>query len=229
MYFLINQNFSLAAGNRSGRNRSQSNGMVVHETATPGATDENEVKYFSNNVVKASVHGFIDYDSITQTLPWEELCWGAGATANGQFIQMELCHFDGELFPQVWIRGVFAFAWVFINVLGITTVTKENLMSHAEVSAKWGETDHSDPTGFFADNGKTVDDFRESVQAEIENQLKGGATLQQWKEDAVQEAMRQKIITQYHNPLEIPDMGTLSAMLNNLKLSIIEAIKGASQ
>jgi len=230
MYFPINQNFSINIGNRSGKIRSQSLGCVVHETATPGATDENEVKYFSNNVVKASVHGFIDYDSITQTLDWNELCWGAGVTANGRFIQMELCHFDGELFPQVWIRGVFAFAWVFINILGITTVTKDNLMSHEEVSLKWRETDHVDPKSFFADNGKTVDDFREAVQAEIENQLNGGgnAVAEQWKEDAVQEAINQKIITKYHNPLEIPDMGTLVAMLTNMKVAIVNELKGVS-
>jgi hypothetical protein len=226
MYFPINQNFSINAGNRSGRNRSQSLGMVVHETATDNATDENEVKYFTNNVVKASVHGFVDYDSITQTLPWEELCWGAGGTANSRFIQIELCHFDGDLFPQVWIRGIFIFAWVFVNVLGIHTVTKENLMSHKEVSETWHETDHTDPSGFFADNGKTVDEFRECVQAEIDIQLQGGggSVAEQWKELAVQEAMNQKILTKYHNPLEIPDMGTLSAMMTNSKTAIVTEI-----
>lgn len=230
MYFPINQNFNINIGNRSGKNRSQSLGMVCHETATPNATDEAEVSYFKNNDVNASVHGFIDYNSITQTLPWKELCWGAGATANSRFIQIELCHFDGELFPQIWIRGVFAFAWVFVNILGIHTITKENLMSHKEVSLKWRETDHVDPHSYFENNGKTMDDFREAVQAEINVQLSGGGTemAAQWKIDGVQEAINQKIITQYHEPTEIPDMGTLCVMLTNLKLAIINEIKGAS-
>ncbi len=148
-------------------------GMVVHETATPNATDENEYKYFNNNDLNASVHAFVDYDSITQTLPWNERCWGAGRTANDKFIQVELCHFDGEKFIEVWNRGVWLFAWVFINVLHIHTITKDNLMSHQEVSLKWKQTNHTDPYGYFKDNGKTVDEFRNAVQQEINRQLGG--------------------------------------------------------
>jgi hypothetical protein len=75
---------------------------------------------------------------------------------------------------EVWNHGVWTFAWVFINILGITTVTPDNLMSHKETSEKWGETDHTDPYGFFADNGKTFDDFRSAVQEEINILLNGG-------------------------------------------------------
>lgn len=168
MPYLISENFI-------DMNRSKKplvpTGMVVHETATPGATDEAEQKYFDTHNVKASVHAFVDYNSITQTLPWLEKCWGAGGTANSRFIQVELCHFDGKQFYDVWSRAVWLFAWVFINVLKVHTVTKDNLMSHQEVSLKWHETDHTDPYGFFADNGKTIDQFRAAVQAEINNQL----------------------------------------------------------
>jgi peptidoglycan hydrolase-like protein with peptidoglycan-binding domain len=46
-------------------------------------------------------------------------------------------------------------------------------MSHAEVSQKWGETNHSDPIAYFAKFGKTVDMFREEVQSEINSMLTG--------------------------------------------------------
>lgn len=151
-------------------------GAVLHETATPKATDEAEIKYFNTHKVNANVHGFVDYNSIRQCLPWDERCMGAGPSANIRFIQIELCHFDGELFEEVWKRGVWFFAWIFINVLKIHNVTPENLMSHKEVSEKWHETDHTDPYGFFQDNGKTVDDFRAAVQEMIDNML-GGDTL----------------------------------------------------
>lgn len=157
-------------------------GMVVHETATPNATDEAEQKYFNNNDLKASVHAFLDYDSITQTLPWNEKCWGAGKTANNKFIQVELCHFDGDKFIEVWNRGVWLFAWVFVNILKINTVTKDNLMSHQEVSLKWKETDHTDPHGFFKDNGKTVDEFRSAVQNEINNMIIKEEMLEMFKD-----------------------------------------------
>jgi peptidoglycan hydrolase-like protein with peptidoglycan-binding domain len=42
-----------------------------------------------------------------------------------------------------------------------------NLMSHAEVSNKWHETDHQDPISYFKEYGETVDDFRAAVQQKI--------------------------------------------------------------
>lgn len=149
-------------------------GMVVHETATPNATDEAEQSYFDKHNLRASVHGFVDYDSITQTLPWNERCMGAGPSANRRYIQIELCHFDGARFVDVWKRGVWAFAWVFVNILKIHTINKQNLRSHKEVSEQWHETDHTDPYGFFTDNGRTVDDFRADVQKEINKMLGDG-------------------------------------------------------
>lgn len=153
-------------------------GGVVHETATPGATDERERQYFNSRDLKASVHAFVDYDSITQTLPWNEKCMGAGRTANSKFIQIELCHFDGERFKEVWSRGVWLWAWVFVNILKTNTVTKDNLMSHQEVSAKWRETNHTDPYGFFKDNGRNMADFRLAVQQEINNMTKNTELIQ---------------------------------------------------
>lgn len=150
-------------------------GMVVHSTATQGATDEAEVKYFNSHPERqASAHAFIDWDSLTQTVPYGERSWHAGGTANRQFIGVELCEpkgHDEAKFNEVWNRAVWYFAWVFIHVLHSYTVTKGNLMSHAEVSAKWNETDHVDPVAYFKSYGKTVDMFRQAVQVEITLQL----------------------------------------------------------
>lgn len=148
-------------------------GTVVHETATPGASDENEQKYFNSAYRGASAHAFVDCDSITQTIPWTEQSWHAGPMANRNYIGIELCHYDDEVrFNEVWKRAVWIFAYVHVNVLKITSITKENLMSHAEVSAKWKETNHTDPVAYFAKFGKTVDQFREAVQEEINKMLK---------------------------------------------------------
>ena len=49
----------------------------------------------------------------------------------------------------------------------------DNLISHAEVSAKWHETNHTDPVSYFAEYGKSVDDFRADVQEAINNKLNG--------------------------------------------------------
>lgn len=148
-------------------------GTVVHSTDDAGATDENEQSYFNNNSISASANAFIDWDSITETVPDNEVSWGSGPTSNHKFLQVELCipaSHDVAKFNEVWNRAVWYFAYKFINKLKINTITKDNLMSHAEVSAKWKETTHTDPVAYFNEYGKTVDNFRAAVQAEINNQ-----------------------------------------------------------
>lgn len=150
-------------------------GMVLHSTATPGASDEAEVKYFNAGDRQASAHGFVDWDSITHCIPYNERAWHAGTTANGEFIGIELCEpatKDPVKFKAVYDRAVWYFAYIFVNVLKIKTVTKDNLMSHCEVSAKWGETDHQDPVAYFKTYGKTVDMFRADVQSIINKGVK---------------------------------------------------------
>lgn len=153
-------------------------GMALHSTDTPGATAIQEVKYFNTHPERqASAHGFIDWTSIMQTIPFKEIAWHAGHTANSHFIGIELCEpagIDPVKFKAVWDRAVWWFADTFINTLKIHVVTKDNLMSHAEISAKWHETNHTDPVQYFKKYGKTIDQFRSAVQAEINKQLKGG-------------------------------------------------------
>lgn len=150
-------------------------GMVLHSTATDGASDEAEIKYFNSADRQASAHAFIDEDSITQCIPLTERGWHAGATANSKFIGIELCEPKGKdiaKFNEIYKRAVWYFAYIFVNVLKIKTVTKNNLMSHAEVSDKWGETNHTDPVAYFKEYGKTVDGFRKDVQATIKKGVK---------------------------------------------------------
>jgi N-acetylmuramoyl-L-alanine amidase CwlA len=148
-------------------------GGVVHSTATPGATDEREQDYYDKAYRGASAHAFVDWDSITQTLPWNEKGWHACEPANSMFFGIELCEpYDTDpdkarKFSEVWKRATWLFAYLFVNVCKIKTVTKDNLMSHHEISLKWHNTTHVDPTAFFKKYGKTVDMFRADVQREI--------------------------------------------------------------
>jgi N-acetylmuramoyl-L-alanine amidase len=149
-------------------------GIVVHDTDTPGATAENEQNYFNNNVVYASAHAFVDWNNIIQTIPYAEVAWHAGQTANSKFLGVELCvpsSHDNNKFNEVWNRAVWYFAYLMIHIVKQTTVTKDNVLSHSEVSNRWHETDHTDPVAYFAEYNKTIDKFREEVQAEINLQL----------------------------------------------------------
>lgn len=159
-------------------------GTVLHSTATPGATDYNEFVYFNRAYRGASAHAFVDWDSITQTIPWYEKAWHAAEPANSMFIGIELCEpRDNDpdrqrKFNEVWKRAVWLFAYVHVNLIkrgAPRKITKYNLMSHNEVSLKWRNTTHTDPTGYFRKYGKTVDQFRQEVQTKV-NEMIGEST-----------------------------------------------------
>jgi len=145
-------------------------GVVVHETANPGATAQNHFDYWNTKNRGSSAHAVVDWDEVIQLIPYNEVSWHAGRTANLSMIGVELCRpedHDEAKFNAVWDNAVQLFGDIFIEQLGISTVTKDNLMSHAEVSDKWHETDHTDPISYFAEYNKTVDDFRCAVQQRI--------------------------------------------------------------
>lgn len=154
--------------NRSYENLNSS-GCVVHETADAGATAEKETEYFNEDYRGASAHAFVDWTMIVQNIPWDEVAWHAGPTTNSMFWGIELCrprNHDPVKFNAVWKKGVWLFAYLFTKVANpqITEVTKLNLMSHAETSDTWNETDHRYPDAYFAEYGLNVDDFRNAVQ-----------------------------------------------------------------
>ena len=160
--------------NRSGEGFSPQ-GVVVHSTATKGATAQAEYSYFNSGDRGASAHAFVDWIEAVQTIPWGEKAWHSMSYGNNHFIGIELCEPAGHnvaQFNAVWSNAVELFAQLFLNVLHQKTVTKDNLLSHAEVSARWRESDHTDPVGYFREYGKTVDNFRADVQARINVYIK---------------------------------------------------------
>lgn len=164
----------LIQNNRSG-SRLNPKGVVVHETATPGATATQEYNYFNNAYQGASAHAFVDWEDVVQTIPYDEVAWHAGPTANSRYIGIELCRpssHEPDKFERVWNNAVSLFADLF-REHGFGEVTVDNLLSHAEVSSRWRESDHTDPVGYFAEYGKTVNEFRDEVQKE----LNGGAEV----------------------------------------------------
>lgn len=149
-------------------------GGVIHETANPDDTAEMEYQYFNTGDRQASAHAFIDDTSIIQTIPFDEVAWHAGRTANRQFVGIEMCHTSNPIkFQNIWDSAILLFTHIFTKVVNppIYTVTKNNLMSHAEVSEMWKETDHMDPVDYFKQFDRTVDDFRRDVQASIDSTL----------------------------------------------------------
>ncbi len=61
--------------------------IVIHYTANDGDTDENNGKYFANNVTKSSAHYFVDDDSITQSVPDNYVGYSVGGNRYANYKQ----------------------------------------------------------------------------------------------------------------------------------------------
>ena len=127
--------------------------IVLHYTANDGDTDENNGKYFANNVVKASAHYFVDGDSVTQSVPDNYAAYSVGGnkykncstTGGGKFhgkctntnsISIELCDDvkNGTIYPS---------AATIANAIELTKakmkeygIPKENVIRHFDVTGK---------------------------------------------------------------------------------------------
>jgi len=79
-------------------------------------------------------------------------------------------YYDPVYFKKVYQNTVELIADLFLNFIGVLLITENNLMSHAEVSVKWKETDHTDPNAYFMEYGKSMDIFRRDVQDRIDEE-----------------------------------------------------------
>jgi len=153
-------------------------GIVLHETSNIGVGAYNHYLYFNKPTTKASAHAVVDWVDVIQLIPYNEMAWHAGKTANLNYIGVEMCHAETQdQFDKVYQNTIDLFADILVDNLNISIVTKEVIMSHAEVSAKWHETDHNDPISYLNEFGKTMDGFRVDVQEAINNKSNGGVNV----------------------------------------------------
>lgn len=128
--------------------------IVIHETANPGATAQNHVDYWSNNDEYA-VHAVCDWDNIFNTVPYDRLCWHVG-NANGWTIGIEICHAMNKIdFERAWNNAI-TWTKAMMKKYGIPA---SRVVSHDYCSRVWGGSDHTDPIDYFAEYGKTWNDF----------------------------------------------------------------------
>ena len=148
-------------------------GIVIHSTATPGAPAINIRDYFNNHPeAKASAHAAIDWTTIIEIIPANEKAWHAGATANNSFLGVELCEpkeHDTAKFMEVWNRAV----WYTAKACKQYGWDVSKVYSHAEISKMFHETNHTDPTSYFAEYDKSFGDFKLAVIRE----MKGADTV----------------------------------------------------
>ena len=128
--------------------------IVIHETANPGATARNHVDYWSRDDTYA-VHAVCDWNNIFHTVPYDRLCWHVG-NANGWTVGIEICHATNRAdFEKAWNNAV-TWTRAMMEKLGLPA---SRVVSHEYCSRVWGGSDHDDPIGYFAQYGRTWDDF----------------------------------------------------------------------
>lgn len=120
------------------------------------------------------VHGFIgklkDGSIATyQTLPWTVRGWHAGGTANNTHIGVEICEdglTDSTYFNSVYKEAVDLFAYL-CKQYSLNPLTQ--IICHAEGYQEGIASNHGDVLYWFKKHGKTMDDFRKAVKAQMDN------------------------------------------------------------
>lgn len=134
--------------------------LVVHETANPGASAYNHVLHWGREPAYA-VHFVMELDGsvVYNTVPDDRLCWHVG-NANRRTVGIELAHAVSQAqFDAQWREAV---AWCG-DYLASRGWGVDRLLSHDECRRMWGGTDHTDPIGYFAQYGRTWQQFEVAV------------------------------------------------------------------
>lgn len=140
-------------------------GVVVHETADYNATAENEVSFFNRDWprIQSYVHAFVDNNEIINIHSADYGVWGAGPTANNKYIQVELCEtHTQDAFARSIANDAYYVAAKLIQY-NLPDIPGKTVVSHDQVSKMYHETSHTDPVGFFASMGYSMDQFNDLV------------------------------------------------------------------
>ncbi|KEO81482.1 N-acetylmuramoyl-L-alanine amidase family protein [Tumebacillus flagellatus] len=210
----INTSLISCAANRSYQTRKETRFLVLHETASPGATARNELAYFNSGPRDANAHGFIDWNEVLLTLPLDEVGWHVGQPANQWTEGYELCHATNTAdFAKVW--GI-ATQW-FARRCAAYGRGADMIRSHHEIAQQFGGTDHTDPDGYFAAFGKTVDDFRRDVQKILDAQKNPAPQQQAVDLDNEAAADAVKLISAYFTSSRRDDQVALNRAANAIR------------
>ena len=144
----IKVNLAAKANYGAVRNIDKIKYIVVHYTGNDGDTDENNGKYFHNNVVKASAHYFVDSDSITQSVPDNYVAWSVGGkklnnggklhgiVTNTNSISVELCDDDknGTIYPSG--KTILNAVELVKSLMYKYNIPADNVVRHYDVTGK---------------------------------------------------------------------------------------------
>ena len=122
------------------------------------------------------VHGFIGKDKngkvrVYQTLPFNYVGWHSGSGKNGSantlgYIGIEIC--EDDLTDKNYLNECYRQAIELCAYLCKQyNIKVENIIGHYEGYQRGIASNHADPRHWFSRHGKSMDDFRKQVQAEL--------------------------------------------------------------
>lgn len=117
MSFIEKTNYANRKNYGSRRSLNEIKYIPIHFTGNDGDTDENNGKYFHNNVTYTSAHDFIDSDSVTHSVPYDFVAYSVGGNlllkkgsagkyygkcTNNNSVSVEICDDkeNGTIYPS---------------------------------------------------------------------------------------------------------------------------------
>lgn len=138
--------------------------LVIHETANPGATAANHVSYWRNNQPNVSMTQWVidwtDGGTVYQVQPGNTKAWHVGAKLNSKSVGIEICHATNQADFDVVFEQAARWAADYLQSKGWGV---DRMISHADVSERWGGTDHMDPRSYFESYGQSWASFKQRV------------------------------------------------------------------
>jgi N-acetylmuramoyl-L-alanine amidase len=179
-----------------GEKMSNIKGVMLHSTATPGATPENFAKSWNTyrpNGRQVCVHAFADDTKVINTLPYNIRAWGCGGTGNNNYIQIEICEPSEVYFENGWkykskdTDKTKTYVENTVNILvewtvnrlielGIKEVNTNTVTSHYEGYKAGIASNHGDPKGILSLADLDMDDIREKCKILMNSKL-GGSNM----------------------------------------------------
>lgn len=104
-----------------------------------------------------------------QTLPWNMRGWHCGKSGNDTHIGFEICEdglSDKNYFNKVYQEAVELTAYL-CKMYNLNPMKKGVVLCHSEGYTQGIASNHSDVMHWFPKHGKTMDDFRRDVDAEM--------------------------------------------------------------
>lgn len=145
--------------------------IVLHETANPTATIDNEVAYVKRNWQNANFHYIVDANKAVEVTNPDYMGGGAGPNANPYAIHIELVrNTDFQKAYNNWLD----LAKQLADRYGIPKVfgRANGIVTHHWVSLNLGGTDHTDPDVWLAANGISIDQLSLDINKRGEYMVK---------------------------------------------------------